>query len=1149
MLNRQLSDTRYCHLFGIGSRAARAPELVLLDEVHTYEGRHGAQVGYLLRRWQHLNGNQLRFVGLSATLRDAARFFAELIGARPNSVAEIAATPTEMESEGAEYMVALRGDPVSRSALLSTTIQATMLIQRCLDHRPPIGQGPLGLGLFGTRTFAFTDTLDSINRLFFDLLDAEGRDSFGAPDQRNAPNGGLALLRAPGPSRARYLADHDWRACTAIQHDLSDRLVISRVSSQDRGVDSAADVIVATAALEVGFDDPNVGAIIQHKAPRSMAAFLQRKGRAGRQRGMRPWTIVTLTDYGRDRIAYQDYDQLFDPELPIRTLPLRSRYILRMQATFALFDYLSTRLPAGRGGSMWSSLSLPSDWSDQRRTLIAREIRAVLEGELATSEFAEYLGRALQVEQEEVSALLWEYPRPLLTTVLPTALRRLETKWRNESPRADKPLPEFIPSSLFGELALPEVGIRLQRQNRADQNELFMPLFSSLIEFAPGRVSRRFGIRHENERDWISPPPDVMAGAPAGTLNLDAMAQVEPEGLFEVRDGDRAIEIPVFRPTSFAPSRPPRTIGDTSMSRMNWSSHFMPLGEGLWLNPPRESVGGSVFQRVGFLTHTHHMPVEVRRFARSCDAEITNAGARQRARISFEKDGHQAALGAAFDADGIAFDFAMPRDLYLAVRRDARLQRAIRTLRFTDAAWRGETLSAVPNPFQREWLAQVQLSAIAYEAVRGNCSLQQASQSGATGIAAVTLANTLAALFGAQVVQDDTQDIQLVTDDRLRRDIQALLADPVVVTQLSEISRQLWEPIDINWEPWLRSIYHTTLGAAVLRAISDRCPGLDMDGIVIDLETLSDAPDAPCSRIWVTENSPGGNGQVEQFMRAYAEDPRRFYSMVRAALEMGEHEIVDDQLGRLLNALCTPTAQYERTNATVVRLRSASDHHQLSTSVQELRLSLSRDGILPFHGFMSAAMSRIFRPNSNRATDQFLNDALCRWNSEEERLGIEIDLRVVSYWLAQFPDIDGIAQELGLAVGNDKAAWRMGAIYGLLWARGLTVRAASLGTYNPFVDAMPIERLLVLGTLLEECARICVENENWLEATIDLLSRGHMVTLTCSTGQRARLSEALNELVCNPIESGYLRAFARMHGVRIGATILEADLELIEAPQ
>ena len=49
------------------------------------------------------------------------------------------------------------------------------------------------------------------------------------------------------------------------------------------------------------------------KRPRGSAQFLQRKGRAGRVRGMRPWTVVVLSDYGRDRLAYQGYDLLFDP--------------------------------------------------------------------------------------------------------------------------------------------------------------------------------------------------------------------------------------------------------------------------------------------------------------------------------------------------------------------------------------------------------------------------------------------------------------------------------------------------------------------------------------------------------------------------------------------------------------------------------------------------------------------------------------------------------------------------------------------------------------------------------------------------------------------------------------------------------------------
>jgi hypothetical protein len=42
---------------------------------------------------------------------------------------------------------------------------------------------------------------------------------------------------------------------------------------------------------------------------------------------------------------------------------------------------------------------------------------------------------------------------------------------------------------------------------------------------------------------------------------------------------------------------------------------------------------------------------------------------------------------------------------------------------------------------------------------------------------------------------------------------------------------------------------------------------------------------------------------------------------------------------------------------------------------------------------------------------------------------------------------------------------------------------------------------------------------------------------------------ALNALVTNPIESGYLRAYARLQGIRQTRSVIEADIELVEAVQ
>ena len=62
-----------------------------------------------------------------ATLIDGARFF-RLINIEEHWINLITPKTNDLEMKGAEYLVALKGDPVSKSALLSTTIQTNMLL-------------------------------------------------------------------------------------------------------------------------------------------------------------------------------------------------------------------------------------------------------------------------------------------------------------------------------------------------------------------------------------------------------------------------------------------------------------------------------------------------------------------------------------------------------------------------------------------------------------------------------------------------------------------------------------------------------------------------------------------------------------------------------------------------------------------------------------------------------------------------------------------------------------------------------------------------------------------------------------------------------------------------------------------------------------
>ena len=65
---------------------------------------------------------------------------------------------------------------------------------------------------------------------------------------------------------------------------------------------------------------------------------------------MRPITIVVLSDYGRDRVAFQSYESLFDPSVETESLPVQNLYVLRMQAVYAIFEWIASQAPGGAHG-------------------------------------------------------------------------------------------------------------------------------------------------------------------------------------------------------------------------------------------------------------------------------------------------------------------------------------------------------------------------------------------------------------------------------------------------------------------------------------------------------------------------------------------------------------------------------------------------------------------------------------------------------------------------------------------------------------------------------------------------------------------------------------------------------------------------------
>ena len=122
---------------------------------------------------------------------------------------------------------------------------------------------------------------------------------------------------------------------------------------------------------------------------------------------------MVLSDFGRDRLAYQGYDALFDPELRPRRLPLANRHILKMQAVYSCLDWLADQLSSGGNGHVWAEASAPASYETARRR--QEQGSVLLQDVLSCGDslfrLQEWIRRSLRLPAtQEVDALLWGIP-------------------------------------------------------------------------------------------------------------------------------------------------------------------------------------------------------------------------------------------------------------------------------------------------------------------------------------------------------------------------------------------------------------------------------------------------------------------------------------------------------------------------------------------------------------------------------------------------------------------------------------------------------------------------------------------------------------------------------------------------------------------
>lgn len=1143
MLNQRLSDFSMNKLFGI-NQYDKKPFLMLLDEVHTYTGTTGAQAALVLRRWkQALWNKNLKFVGLSATLSDAARFFSELTGIYENKIIEITPLDNEMIEEGSEYQVILKGDPVNRTGLLSTTIQTIMLMGRIVE---PLNKKSK---FYGQKVFAFTDDLDVTNRLFDDLKDAEGWNIF---NKNNPEKSSLARLRHKNDDFLRYRDGQDWRACESIGHLLDEnsqdaKLKITRTSSQDTGVDMNSSVVVATASLEVGFNDPKVGVVVQHKAPHNWANFLQRKGRAGRKRGMRPFMITTLSDFGRDKVAFQHYEQFFAPKVPSQRLPISNRYILKIQGTITLFDWLAKKLPH-RKIWMFKLLSRPTKNQYELDTL--GEIKNILENVLKIEndefkDFSNYLKYSLSVTDEDLQEIFWSAPRSLMLEVVPTLLRRIKSNWKLAFPNGDNiqenyiqnhPLPEYITSTLFSDLALPEVNVIASLdQDREKQHS--MSLIQAMREFSPGRISRRFATDRGNLFHWIPIKIDVEE---QDLEILDYSSIIDRVKSINHNN----VEIEIFRPWEYKLEKnsDPR-ISKRSNSMLEWNATFEPNGSPVKIHLVKSNDWAKTITNLDFYVNTHNASVDVTRYATSAVANFSfTDGSALETKVNFVHNNSQSAIGFSLHTDALHIRYKIISLESLAKHNlPATLKRELKVGWYKYLVIEDKELPSEINHFERNWLQEVILNAIIIVSNNKDVSIIKANE--ILNNDSSIIFDVLSDLFNTDIrlLDDTNSDEEISNESRLYERLKEILDTKSIRNILHSIFNNAISNEDICWWKWVQNSLHRSFAEAVLSACQQLTPNQSaIDTLLVDALPIKE--DDVEAEIWLTESSAGGVGVLDSLVNVIGSNPTLLFQAIDAATQSSSYEHVVDSLEYFIDLV----NDNDEINTLVLQICSIKGHKQRQELLSTLYAILYKHGLPMSHAFKVAINTRLLRDGVDNTFFSLIKEVMLWRDKLESDKDIAIDLQLVCFLISKEDYFVNKISKLQMSQSSQTVNI-VNFLTNILWPRSFEARWQVLQSYSPFNQSRFTDPQLVKNYILEQKIHfVSIYDEDSNKQVYKYLSRYGVCKLTAYTKDEAILRTKLSKLLTKPVDVDFLQLFIVIVGIEKNRNGIVVTLKLRE---
>ena len=251
--------------------ALRGVETVIVDEVHAVCGtKRGAHLALSLERLDVLTGRPAQRIGLSATVRPVAEVARFLAGGRP----VVTVQPPSVKTVELRIVVPVEDMSTLGEPTGDLTGNAAGP-QRRTSIWPHVEERVLDLIEEHRSTIVFANSRRLAERLTSRLNELAYERRYGEPPEPTAVPAQLMGGSGAGSGAPPLVARTHHGSMSREQ----------RVSVEEDLKAGRLPAVVATSSLELGIDMGAVDLVVQVEAPPSVAAGLQRVGRAGHQVG------------------------------------------------------------------------------------------------------------------------------------------------------------------------------------------------------------------------------------------------------------------------------------------------------------------------------------------------------------------------------------------------------------------------------------------------------------------------------------------------------------------------------------------------------------------------------------------------------------------------------------------------------------------------------------------------------------------------------------------------------------------------------------------------------------------------------------------------------------------------------------------------